>query len=245
MSFQTQLPAWPTDTSLQYAWIERIKTLLAELEQSVADAEPLSVTLEQGTEPTQAEWEAAWLAASYTLPIPPTATLYWYNTATSVFGGAYGTIKNNSTIYLRDSRYSANSVYDFQSYVETDNFTANYLIGANLVNHPSFTLNLPIKSRLELMFSVTTQTTSALVYGFDFLLNGAKIGTTYYNLAADQGFGSFTPRGNCTGIVVTPDIDPGAYTLQAIFGALNSAGSPTSLTIDQQLAYVKVIAAGS
>lgn len=76
---------------------ESIESLILALAQTIEDVEPYlePFVLEQGTEPQQTDWEAAWVLAGNSLPIPEDQELYWK--AGEVIRGQFG--RTNDRFY--------------------------------------------------------------------------------------------------------------------------------------------------
>jgi hypothetical protein len=74
----------PKNTGDQADYMDDVIARINALEASQA-----SITLEQDAEPTQSEWEAAWVAAGNALPIPVQAELFWYRN--DILRGQYST----------------------------------------------------------------------------------------------------------------------------------------------------------
>lgn len=228
IDFFSQLPPWPSDPFDQQILWNRLKALLTTQDTAINNALVITITLSQATLPTQGEWETAWTGEGYSLPIPPSARLLWYDTANGRFGGVFGTLDNDTTVYARGSANSPGSTSIMEnSYTTFDSHVINYNLGTNSGSHPSvnITSNNPIK--LYLTYSLFTELASGSgSWGADFLINSTRVGVAYYGLASTRALIERTNTGQIIAMAETPILDPGDYIIQGLAGRTN-ATTPT------------------
>lgn len=242
IDFMAQLPPFPRDPLDQIAWFNRLKTLLNNMDAAIDNAVVDVVTLEQTTLPSQATWETAYTSQTgKSLPIPPSARLLWWDTTNARFGGVFGTLTNDDTVYARLSLNAPGAVHLMENDIVTGTQSVDYNIGENLAHYPSVTVspNVAVKFRLALSLSLALSSGSGS-WGGDFLINGVKIGGVYYALASNRGILERTTAGQILIKAETPTLEPDTYEIQAIFGRTN-ATTPT-LTAGNRLLLVKGIA---
>src|SRR5215213_6227149 len=120
IDFFTQLSQFPQDELSRLIWFEQMKVLLNNLDTQVNASMIDTVTLSQASLPSQANWETAYTSQTgKALPIPPTARLLWWDTTNNRFGGVFGTLNNDDTVYARASANSKG---------------ANAILGSHLLN---------------------------------------------------------------------------------------------------------------
>lgn len=232
-----ELPIWPENYPDQVMYMELFKTLLQNTTNSSFANNSVVVQVNKATTaPTQAEFEAAWVAKGYSLPIPPSATLIWWNSASSIVGGSFGTtITSGGTVYSRDTVYppGATSYYGVASLSSVVS-ASTASIGANNTLHPVLT-NFTTPKTADLFMSyelVVNVASGAGNYGADFLLDGAKIGTALYALPSNIGIynSGNSNNGFYYATARYPNVPAGVHTVQAIFGVVGSPASPPALT---------------
>jgi hypothetical protein len=234
IDFFAQLPVWPREHLDQSDWLDRMKMLLNNLDAQINAGVVDVVTVEASTEPSQATWETAYTTQTgKALPIPATARLIWWDTTNSQHGGVYGTLSNDDTVYPRGSLNSPGSIGLMESASLTASHTVDYVIGENLVNHPTVTVLINLPMKLRLIYSLVPSVSAASA-GADFLINGVKAGTLYYSLASNRGIVEVQANGQCIASLETPTLNPGTYIIQAIFGRTN-ATTPTVTVASRQL----------
>jgi hypothetical protein len=230
--FLAELGGYPTNHAAQVDFFNRLKVLLQSVNTKITDSAAAFVTLKQATEPTQLEWETAWVAQTgKALPILPNATLYWINATTNTFGGTYGVLVGSSTVIRKESAFQSGSTFYVGSSFNTDYvsaFTGN--IGTSLTSFPTLTFTAPVTSNLLLDFSLYVNLASGSGnWGIDFLLNGVKVGTQYLGAALNQGIVNSNRAGHLQAMFVATNVPPGTHTVQALFGVTGSPGSPPTL----------------
>ncbi len=236
IDFFAQLPIWPRDVVDQIDWFNRLKMLLNNWDATINAGVVDAVTLEAATEPSQSDWETAYTTQTgKALPIPPTARLLWWDTTNSRQGGVYGTLTNDDTVYPRSSINSPGSVAIFETEALTATHTVDYVIGESLVNHPALDVTLTVPMKLFLTYTLIAQVSAASA-GADFLIDGVKQGTLHLGLASNRGF-EVQAHGQCIATLLTPTLDPGTYTIQAIFGRTN--GTTPTVTVTARQLFVR------
>jgi hypothetical protein len=233
VNFVTDLGIWPNDYPRQLSFINDLKLRLQRANNFIVSNAGLTVTLKQAAEPTQSDWETAWIAQTgLSLPIPPSAQLLWWNTNTDRFGGMYGTVEGNETPYRRDHAYPRGGTVMIKTNYKVDQKSLTYRIGSVLSDHPSVTIDLPVKADLYMEYSLFVSLSSGSgQWGGDFLVNGVKVGTQYYGLAPDQGIVNAMTSCQLRVPFILADAEPGEYTVQAIFGVTATPASPPTLVI--------------
>lgn len=234
IDFFGQLPIFPENELDRIIWFEQLKVLLNNMDALINASVVDVVTVESATEPSQATWETAYTTQTgNSLPIPPTARLLWWDTTNAAFGGVYGTLSNDDTVYPRSSTNSPGSVGLVDSASLTASHTVDYVIGESLANHPTKTVTLTVPMKLRLTYSLVAAVSAASA-GADFLINGVKAGGLYYSLASNRGIAEIQANGQCIATLETPTLNPGTYIIQAIFGRTN-ATTPTVTIASRQL----------
>jgi hypothetical protein len=233
VNFQNQLGVWPNDIGSQIIWVDKLKALLQQMDTELAETAHFVVELQQATEPSQAEWEAAWLfQTGRPLPISKAADLIWWDTSEDYIGGLYGVLLDSTTVQRKDPKNPRNSValYQIDSEVDAQSITAN--IGADNTPYPSidFTNSQPL--RLELEFQMFVDLASGTgVFGADFLVDGVKVGSSYYGVSTDQGIICMNASGFLRVVADIPEVAPGSHTVQVIFGVCGVNPTPPTLDI--------------
>ena len=226
-----ELPIFSSSYPDQVVFIEQFKTLLQNISLEVRSNYSLPIMVESATQPNQASWEAAWVAAGNTLPIVPAAQFVWWDTANLVIGGSFGsTPTSNGTVYSRDTLYppggwNYNNSSELSSAVST-----NVSLGAVPANHPYLDINLARNSDIfvsyELYISLSSGTGS---WGIDFLYDGAKVGTQYYALPTNLGFVTANASGQMYCEAIIPNVPAGSHRIQALMGVVLSPVTPPTL----------------
>lgn len=233
-SFVTQMGQWPDDYARQLEFWNRLKTLLQQANSFVIDNAGLVVLLEQATEPTQAEWEDAWeLQTGLDLPIPPSAQLHWWNTNEDDFGGLYGTVEGNVTVYRRDNLYPRGASILMETAYKTDLLSSvQYAIGTNLADHPNVTIEVPVPVNLTLEYLLYANLSAGSgFWGADFLVDGIKVGTQYLGVATNWGICNESASNLVHAEHTIYNVAPGEYLIQALFGVCGSPASPPTVQI--------------
>lgn len=244
VDFFSELPIWPRDVIDQEDWFNQLKTKLNNLDAIIDAAVVDVVTLEQSSEPSQSDWETAYTTQTgKSLPIPASTKLQWWDTTNNRFGGEYGTLLNDTTVYPRSSVNSPGSIALAESDFKSDSHSVDYDLGSNVSNHPVVTFTSNVRMKLHLIYQLmTTLSSGSGSWGADFLINGVKAGTLYYSLASNRGITERTTTGQLIAQVVTPTLEPDTYTIQAIFGRTNSTTPTVSLANSARILLVKGIA---
>jgi len=224
------LGAWPSDCFDQEVFIENLQTKLNELREFVDLNASYVILLSQTTEPTQGQWETAWIVQTgLPLPIPASAVLLWYDTTTSTFGGNYGTVTGFSTVYKRVPEYIKGTF----TYINQINDAASHSSLRSLYDNgaalPSitFTTYVPTTVIMEFGFTCSAGATNA---GSDFMLDNVKLGTQYSsvlpnggileNFAAPRQFMSF----------ILPAVPAGAHVARPLLGVVGAPATPSTVT---------------
>lgn len=227
-----ELPIFPDNYPDQVMFFELFKTLLQNTTNDAFTNNSIVVQVTKATTaPSQAEFEAAWVAAGYTLPIPPSALFIWWNSATSIVGGTFGTtITSGGTVYSRDTVYPPGGT----SYYGTASLSAavstTNSIGAGNTNHPSLAFTLPKLSDLMVTYQLYTLLSSGTgTWGADFLLDGVKQGTALYALPSNIGIYNMNASGELLAEIRIPNVAAGAHTIQTIMGVCGSPVTPPTI----------------
>jgi len=222
---------WPAhDFADQREFFVRLRGLLEQQYTQSRDRSFYQVSLSQATEPTQNEWEVAWLdQTELGLPISPSGVLIWVDSATGDVAGLYGVVDGSAVPQLFDSVYPKNGVILVESAYTETLVSSTYEIGANTSDFPVITFSNTQRVKLEVYGRMYVSLSSGSGnWGMDFLLDGAKVGTTEYGLPADQGLFTNNIDGHLHGRAIVT-IEPGDHTIQMIMGAVGSPGSPPTL----------------
>lgn len=233
LNLNKSLGQWPRNYVDQQQYLNKLLLEFNNFYASVLSNINSDVTLSQIVEPTQNEWEAAWTSQTGLLPpIPPSATLLWYDTSNNTFGGMYGTVEGNATVYRREHIYPRGStIYLNQNYLNSSISTSTSLYSNN-ANLPVLTFSLPCTCHLYI-YSAMNVTLSAGTgsWGIDYLVNGVKMGTQVYGAAADYGIVNTATAGFLACPAVWPNLPAGNYTVQMMFGYVGSPGTPPTLAL--------------
>lgn len=243
IDYFNQLSIFPRDPLDQIDWFNQLKTLLNNADAAIGAALVDVVTLEQSSLPSQANWETAYTTQTgKAVPIPPSAKLLWWDTTNNRFGGEFGTLTNDDTVYPRLSLNSPGAIHLLERDSVTGTQTVDYVIGENLAHYPAISIspNVPVILQMTLTM-MTTLSSGSGSWGGDFLINGVKHGSlTPHLLASDRGLIERSTTGQLVVIDSTVTLDPGDYEIQAIFGRTN-ATTPT-VSVGNRLLLVKAIA---
>lgn len=233
VDFTAMLGSWPQTYDRQLEFFQRMKTLLQRVNTFVLDNTGNSVVIEQASEPVQLDWETAWTTQTgLSLPIPASAQLFWWDTATDRLGGVYGTVEGNPTVYRREHQYPHGSTIVTKTDYKTNAVTLTYAIGTNFSDHPSVSFSLPVAADIIMEYSLFVQLNSGSgQWGADFYINGIKAGTQYLGIATNQGIVNAMTSGILRAHFVLSDAPPGNYTIQSAFGVTASPASPPTLKI--------------
>ncbi len=234
-----QLPVFPNNYIDQIIFFEMLKTA-AQNATNFALANNSGVAqVSSASEPNQAQWEAAWVAKGYALPIPPSAILIWWNSTSNIVGGQYGTTPTSAgTVYSRDTRNPRGGT-NFYDVVELSAAVASTVsIGVANTNHPSLTFTLEVLSDLILTYALSVDITVGTgEFGGDFLLDGIKVGTNLHALPANIGISNAAFGGPLYVEARVPNVAPGSHTVQAIMGVIKSPITPPTLAYGGLTAY--------
>jgi hypothetical protein len=188
------------------------------------------VVLDQTTEPTQLQWETAWIAQTgLAAPILPSATLVWIDANINEVGGIYGTTPLSTTVVRHESRYPISGNAFHQVAYLTSTVSTNVAIGINNSNHPTMTVNWPVRADMLLMYTLYVHLSSGTgTWGGDFMINGVKVGTRDLGIPTITGIINHAASGQLTVVHLIPEVAPGTYTIQAIMGVTGApATAPT------------------
>jgi hypothetical protein len=226
-----ELPIFSANYNDQVVFIEQFKTMLQNMNDEVRGNISRSVIVDSATTPNQSQWEAAWIAAGYALPIPPSAILTWWDTAANAVGGSFGTTPTSAgTVYSRDTLYPPGGT----CYIGHENLSAavstNVSIGVTNTNHPYKDFVLPRRSDIFVAYELyTTLSSGTGSWGGDFLLDGVKVGTAYYGLPTNVGISQISQSGSLRVKARIPDVPAGSHRIQAIMGVILSPVSPPTI----------------
>lgn len=232
----SQLGQWPRQPIDQQRFIERMKTLLEQAVDYFDDEAAKVITLSQAYEPVQAQWEAAWtVQTGQILPILPNARLLWWKTDSDEFGGEYGTVIGDATVYRRENLYPLGSTVlmqtDFAPLTET---TMDWQIGdpTHYTDLPAFTAILPVQCDLEVMLRMeATLASGSGDWGVDFMMDGVKIGTQDLSIPATYGFSGINGTGEFALRYPIAGVAAGSHTFQMLAGYVGAPGTPPTFTI--------------
>lgn len=232
VDFNSLLTTWNPDCLSQVEFIERLKAALIDTRYYIDNNISNTVQLNQSSEPTQAQWEQAWVSQTgKALPISPSATLLWFDTNNNTFGGQYGTTIGHSTVYRREPIYpkGATIFYDSDFLTSSQTITADITATRALMPTLEFTINQSFDLHLSFTLAVTFSGTGQ--YGLDFELNGEKIGTTYFGIPANYGIVNGSTTQTITAHAFVPNLPAGNYEIQALFGVVGTPATAPTLTI--------------
>ena len=147
------LGPWPTDPSRQSLYITQLLSRLTQMDAYVDAKTADIILLEQISEPTQEEWEMAWLAqTAKPMPISKGAVFYWWDTISNQLAGCYGLLLDADDVVRKDPKYVRGGIVVKDSAVLIAAVSGvTYPIGTNLSDHPTltFTTNQIIQLELE------------------------------------------------------------------------------------------------
>lgn len=232
-NFSSQLGTWPSDCIGQQQYIDRLRQLLTNTVTYFNSLSADAIYLKQDIEPTQLEWEAAWLAqTSKSLPISAGGTLLWWDTVSGVLGGVYGTVVGSGIVYKRENSYVKGSAYYIGSDVETTTITG--LTSAILANGsimPSLTFYIPTACNLDIYCAVPFAITAGTpTLGIDAVLDGVKLGSEApYSFNPNRGVVEGTANGILTCRLLIPSVAAGTYTVRPAFGLANGTSGTYSV----------------
>jgi len=225
------LGPWPTDPSKQSIYITQLLTRFTQLVTSVNAKTSDIILLQQISEPTQEEWEMAWLSQTgKTMPISKGAVFYWWDALNDQLAGVYGLLLDATAVVRKDPKYVRGGIVVKESAILTVSATGSYPIGTNLADHPvlTFTNVQPIQLELEYNLTATYSSGSGLV-GADFLLDGVKQGTLLHAISTDQGIYTVAGTAPMLTFIQIDDVPPGTHTIQAIAGVAGSDPTPPTI----------------
>ena len=236
------LGTFPTDSSKQALYMNQLLQNLKQFEVYVDAKTADMILLQQPSEPTQSEWEIAWLAQTgKSMPLSKGAVFTWWDTVNNCLGGCYGILLDDTVVRRKDPKYVRSGiVFKENTVVQAPVAAAAYLIGTNLVNHPvvTFTANQKVELEIEGVVPVTYNSGTGDI-GMDFLLDGVKVGTTLFTLSDAQAIFNIPGSGVLSGTIVVPDVSAGAHTLQMIVGSLDNDATPANVDYASQTLLVK------
>lgn len=229
----TKLGQFPINPSGQITYINQLKLLLSQFQTYVDSNTSDIILLPQVSEPTQSEWEMAWLQQTgKTLPISTSAIFYWWDVGINDLGGVYGILLDTTDVVRKDAKYPRSGLVLYETAYKSSAETVNTQIGSDHSVHPSVTITVPVVVRLEMTYTFwADRVTGTGAVAADFLLNGVKVGNQYYGLASDQGLYSIENSGQMRAFADIPNVLPGSYTIQTIFGYVGVDSSPPTFAI--------------
>lgn len=240
-SVDFNLGPWPTDPSKQSLYITQLLNKFVQLSTYVDSVSSDIILLEQMSEPTQEQWEMAWLAQTgKTMPVSKGASFYWWDNVNNVLAGIYGVLLDSTDILRKDPKYVRSGIVIRETDIITDIVSAvDYEIGTNLSDHPSLTFTNNQVINLEMVYSLGLVYDSGTgLIGGDFLLDGVKQGTLLYGVSADEGVASFASDGTWEAFINVPNVQPGTHVVQAIAGT--AASDPTPPFVDYMARSLRV-----
>lgn len=234
----TLVAFWNQDCFSQSDFIDRLKQYMRDSIAYVKENTTSVVRLNQSTEPTQFEWEQAWLVQTgKTLPISPNGSLIWFNTATNEFGGEYGTTENLSTVYRREPLYPKGAIVYYNSASMITSQTSQRTgIASNKAIFPSLTFSIRQVCDVFLNFHAYLDGSAGGV-GVDFELNGNRVSTTYFTgLGSANSMMAFGSAGvtyqraiNVTAPIY--NLPAGTYLVQSLLGFITNPASGASFDV--------------
>lgn len=236
------LGPFPTDPAKAAIYMQQLLQNMKNFEEFVQDKASYVVRIEQAAEPTQTEWEMAWLVQTgRPMPMSKGAIFIWWDSTLDELGGMYGILKDDTTVRRRDPKYVRGGIVTRESTVTAATVDGvAYLIGTNLANHPSlsFTCNQEIDLEIEGIAPITYNSGTADV-GMDFILDGERVGTRVASLSDDQAIFNLPGSGVLHGIITVPGVSAGAHTVQTVIGSLASVVTPSNIDIGIQTLALK------
>jgi hypothetical protein len=230
------LGLWPSDVASQRLFINQLMNQLGIMNTFVNERTSDFVEITQATEPTQDEWELAWLQQTgKQLPISKNAVLHWIDTVTGDLGGVYGVLLDSTNVLRKDSKYVRGGIGFFGSAQDGPGGTGvAFQIGEKNSEHSSLTFTLNQSMDLELTYQLYVSLTSgAGSWGADFLLDGSKVGTDLLGINLNMGIVNTEIGGLVYTTIIVPNVEAGEHTVQAIFGYTGIDATPPSLDFGQ------------
>lgn len=230
-NLQSYLGIWPNDCGRQQLYIENLKQYLRQVESGVQNNFAYSIFVPQSVEPSQADWELAWIEQTgLPLPISSSANLYWLSEDGTTGLGIYGTAESSSVVTNRVSNSDILLHSKFASV--TTGIVTNFagLIGSEFL-YPAETFFLPTKSNIimEVMTFGYVYIGAAGPFALDFLLDGERVGVQYYDMAVGEGFSrmfensAINTPGSIGAIALVPDVEAGEHTFAVTIGFVDGA----------------------
>ena len=242
-----QLPVFPQNYVDQLIFFEMLKTAAQNMTNDAFANNSTPIQVSSSTTPNQSQWEAAWIAKGFALPISPSAILIWWNSSTNVVGGSFGsTPTSGGLVYSRDTLNPPGGVNAiFQAFLNTS-ISSNVSLGVTNTNHPSIIFTLNKLSDVYLMYSISTTLVSGTgQWGADFLFDGEKVGTKHYALPTNIGLAVISVTGPILAFARVPNVAPGSHKVQAMMGVCNSPVTPPVIayggTIGMRLLKVEAV----
>ena len=222
---------WPEAPDAQQRYLREMGNLIAQLQVWANDHTSFPVYVESATEPSQSEWEAEWLSQAQTgeLPIPHTATLLWWDTQTSAFGGLYGTLPGDGTVRGRHSKNTpgATTLLVQDSKAVYDNAVVHAYGSEPAGKYPEVSFTLPVECTLILYANMCVwNITGSGTWAMTFKINGTDLATQApFSQPANTGFVQSSETGVLSARAAVYEIAAGAHTISVGFGV--TSGSPT------------------
>lgn len=233
INWLNNLPVWNNDIQDQTLWIQQFKAMLQQQTNEILLKQHDVIYLAQATEPSQGQWETAYTAQTGKVapPIPPYATLIWWDSNNNIMGGQYGTVSGDPTVYRREHKYpKGGTVYFGKAHLGAQVSGSTAAINTNNVNHPSLTFTLPTACMLLLTYTLSVKITAGSgQFGGNFLLDGQNVGVVYYGLAASRGIVEASWDSELIVPAIIPVLAAGQHTVQALFGTTGNVASPPTL----------------
>ncbi|KKK71053.1 hypothetical protein LCGC14_2917810 [marine sediment metagenome] len=222
---------WPTDPAKQVLFMGQLTNRLVQMDTYLRGKTADIILLEQAGEPTQEEWEIAWLTqADKPLPISKGAVFYWWDTVSNSLAGCYGILLDAIDVIRKDPKYVRSGIVIKDETSLSTAVSTSDPIGTVLENHPliAFTNNQIIQ--LELVYELWVQLDSGTgLWGADFLLDGVKQGTAIHSVSADQGIFSTAVSGLVRAFMTVANVEPGTHIVQAMLGIVGTDGNPPTI----------------
>lgn len=213
---------WPTTHLDQQTFITNLVTLLNNRLLDIESGESKVIIVSQAFEPSQAQWEAQWLVqANRPLPIPPSAVLFWWNTAQNRLGGVFGTAAGETTVARREHEAPIGSTLFMYQDSRNDSFSISSGLAVNAAKMPSRTFTS--RQKFDLILEFLCSVNGTVEYGVDFQVNGVKIGTTEFAVPPDFGLINTNVAGVLYCKHIMRDLAPGTYKVEVLLGLVGTA----------------------
>lgn len=221
----SQFGPWPSDLIDQRMWMNRMGAYLTDLYNYIQTNAADVVIVYSDTPPDQPTWESEYEnQTGKTLPIPPNATLIWWNTTDNTLGGVFGTTWSDPTVQNRATRFAPGNVVALKTAIQVPSLTVGQIpIGTRFTGSPSVTFTTPVITDVEVYITAGIGFSGANPVGVDIWMDGAKVGTEVFQIPVDGTLLTLTSSGTVSGRFVLEAIPPGNHQVELLIGY---AGAP-------------------